>query len=131
MAYVDVSSFFWEFCKAASDASPMEEFMKTPEYDRMNDAVCSGLKLAVVSAPPLRKFGPALVRQLPVGCTWKPDDSLYVFDGINELFYGVRDVLDPHAQCHESLLDRCIKRMNDHVDADELADCLSGVWIAR
>lgn len=132
-SYVEVSDIFWGFCKAAANANSMDEFMDSSEYKDMNDAVCSGLKLSISPFPPLRKFGPSLVRHLPNGCSWNADDSLYVFDGINELFYGVREILDPHAYTHEFVLEKCIKRINGHIDTTELAESLSsfGVWVTK
>ena len=111
MAYIDVSDIFWEFCKAATSAKSMDEFKESEEYESMNEAVRSGKKLAIAALPPLR-------------CN---DRSLYIFDGINELFDGVRKVLYPHATTHFFVLESCIKRIDIHIDTDELADGLSKI----
>lgn len=123
--HVDVSGIFWEFCKSAAHADSMDEFVIQDVYERMNEAVCSQRKLALAPSPPLRKFGPSLVRHLPPGCAWNAEESIYVFDGIDELFYGVREIIDPHAPAHESVLETCIKRMLNRVDTNVLADALT------
>jgi hypothetical protein len=123
----NVTDFFWEFCKAATCSDDMDEFKATSEYDEMNVAVNSGTKLEMDVLPPLRKIPRA---HLPKGCVYNPDETAYVFDGVNELFFGVRDILDPHATTHCLVLEKCISRINIHIDTETLTDSLiSGVWI--
>jgi hypothetical protein len=107
----NVSDIFWEFCKAATSAKSLDEFKETEEYESMNEAVGSGKKLAIAALHPLQRNS----------------RSLYVFDGINELFDGVRKVLDPHATVHRFVLESCMKRISIHIDTEEFANGLSKI----
>lgn len=112
---VNVSDFFWEFCEVAASSANMDDFRLTPEYDAMCDAVFSGVDLELDASPPLLKSS-----VLPEGCRFNRDETTYVFDGVNEMFYCVLILLDPQEATRRSTLEKCIERINIHIDAEKL-----------
>ena len=127
MHFVDVSDYFWGFCRAVTTMS-IDECKESSEFNGMSAAVASGLRLAIRASHPLMKT--PIHNRLPTGCTWNDRESLYLFDGINELFYGAMELLDSsHSDASDAsdVLKKCIDRISMHIDIEEMADSFAGL----